>query len=232
MPLGASYPIGVDNKRMPLETNFALFSASFILGLAHTLEPCEDKAVVSLYALWSSKRWKEGIVLVVLFGLGMTLIDTLLGFLFSSAGIMLSEFKRLFEMLSGILTTLFGFLMLSGLKIVHSIHHHADLEERNNLPSHLGKSAVLLFGLVRGLPPCPFEMAVWLWAASMGSVFTGTLMVFTFGLGTTIGLIPLGIVMGGIAGAAKRSKYNSWIPKISGAATILIGLILVLGIEI
>ncbi|MGQ9513992.1 MAG: hypothetical protein ACUVTL_02930 [Thermoproteota archaeon] len=80
---------------MPFDINYALLFASFILGLAHTLEPCEDKTVVSLYVLWSSNGWNEGIVLVILFGLDMTLINTSLGFLFSSAGIMPSLFKSL-----------------------------------------------------------------------------------------------------------------------------------------
>ncbi|MGQ9513993.1 MAG: urease accessory protein UreH domain-containing protein [Thermoproteota archaeon] len=121
--------------------------------------------------------------------------------------------------------------MLSGGKIIHSIHHHNCSKESKSSPLNL-KSTALLFGLVRGLPPCLFKMEMWLWATSMGNMVTGTLSVFIFGLGAAVGLISLGIVMGGIARAAKRTRYGNLIPKISKIATMAIGLILILGLNI
>jgi sulfite exporter TauE/SafE len=214
---------------MVSEIGVATFVGAFILGLAHTLEPCEDKAVVSLYAFWASERWMEGILLVVLYGLGMALIDASLGFLFAFVGVNLLEaFKTVLELIAGLITVVFGFFMLTGWSIIHVAHHHNGVSSSGpKVGERLRMSTALLFGLIRGLPPCPFELAVFIWAASMGSVLIGTLTVFIFGLGTTAGLIPLGFLMGGISGVAKKTKYAGWIPKISGLTIIVIGIALI-----
>ena len=215
---------------MAYEIAAATLIGAFILGLAHTLEPCEDKAVVSLYALWASEKWREGILMVVLYGLGMALIDTSLGFLFASVGVSLLEaFKAILELIAGLITIVFGFFMLTGWSIIHITHHHNGTSSSEAKTSErLRMSTALLLGLVRGLPPCPFELAVFIWAASMGSVLIGTITVFIFGLGTTAGLIPLGFLMGGISGIAKKTKYAGWIPKISGSAIVAIGIALII----
>lgn len=89
---------------------------------------------------------------------------------------------------------------------------------------------------MRGLPPCPVEIAILLWAASLGSIWRGTATVFVFGLGTTVGLIPLGLIMGGINNAISRTKYESLVPKITAILMMCFGLFLMLapvfGIEI
>jgi len=213
---------------MASEIGVATLAGAFILGLAHTLEPCEDKAVVSLYALWSSERWREGILMVVLYGLGMALIDASFGFLFAFVGVNLLEaFKTILELIAGLITIVFGFFMFTGWSIVHITHHHDGVSSNGAKTSgRLRMSTALLFGLIRGLPPCPFELAVFIWAASMGSVLMGTVTVFIFGLGTTTGLIPLGFLMGGISGVAKKTKYAGWIPKISGFIIVAIGIAL------
>lgn len=213
---------------MTFEIGAATLAGAFILGLAHTLEPCEDKAVVSLYAVWASERWREGILMVVLYGFGMALIDTSLGFLFALVGVsLLKAFEPILELIAGLITIVFGFFMLTGWSIVHLAHHHNGMSSSEvKISERLRMSTALLFGLVRGLPPCPFELAVFIWAASMGNVLIGTTTVFVFGLGTTAGLIPLGFLMGGISGVAKKTKYADWIPKISGSIIVAIGVAL------
>jgi len=210
--------------------NLTLLGA-FILGLMHTLEPCEDKAVVSLYALWSSRKWWDGLMLVILYGLGMTLVDTGLGFVSAFVGVtLLRQLKEVLEIGAGGITVMFGIVMFTGKNPIHLVHHHGRMEAKNGsgMPQNIGKTGALLFGLIRGLPPCPFELAVLLWAASAGNILMGTLYVFVFGLGTTVGLIPLGFIMGGLAGAAKRTKYSLWIPKICGATITIVGAVLIL----
>ena len=62
-------------------------AAAFVVGLAHTLEPCEDKAIVSLFVFWATKRLAPAVGLVVLYGLGMALADTVMGFVLSYIGV-------------------------------------------------------------------------------------------------------------------------------------------------
>ena len=75
-----------------------------------------------------------------------------------------------------------------------------------------------------------------LWAASLGDVWRGTVTIFVFGLGTTVGLIPLGLIMGGISNAISKTRYESLVPKITAILMMCFGLFLVLapifGIEL
>jgi len=202
---------------------------AFVLGLAHTLEPCEDKAVVSLFVMWSSRRLKEAIYLVILYGLGMTMIDTVLGFICSYLGIsLLREHGALLGTIAGAITFIFGLLMLIGSERVHLGHHHGETSLERVRAGNLGAPSVFALGLVRGLPPCPVELAVLTWAASVGQIWRGTLLVFVFGLGTTIGLIPFGLVIGGLAGAVKKTRYEAWVPRICGLVMTVLGIWLIL----
>ena len=90
--------------------------------------------------------------------------------------------------------------------------------------------------MTRGVALCPVELAVLTWALSTANVVHGTLMLFVFGLGTTIGLIPVALVMGGITGALGKTRYGSWVPRVAPMLMIAMGVLLILspfvGIEI
>lgn len=210
--------------------------AAFILGLAHTLEPCEDKAVVSFLTLWGSERWKQGIMLVILYGLAMTLINTVLVVIFCMIGAEYIEGLEIYLAVgASIIMIIFGIVMIWGKHFphfAHLTHHHGKdgevCEKTLLLPGKERTSTVLLLGVIRGIPYCPIEVAVVLWAISIGSVLAGAAVMFVFGIGTTIGLIPLGFIMGGIAQKAKKTKYEKYIPTICGAAFIIFGIVLII----
>lgn len=205
------------------------FLGAFLLGLAHTLEPCEDKAVVSLFIMWAAKRLREAMVLVIIYGLGMTLIDTALGAISSYLGVsLLMKYSPVLRVSAGAITALFGLYVFVGGEAAHLLHDHGEVSLQEASSESSRAFSVFALGLVRGLPPCPFELAILAWAASMGSLWRGTLTVFVFGLGTTLGLIPLGLVMGGLAGAVGKSRYGFWIPKICGAIMMAMGIFLAL----
>jgi sulfite exporter TauE/SafE len=211
-------------------------AAAFLLGLAHTLEPCEDKAVVSLFVFWATKKLVHAIGLVVLYGLGMALVDTIMGFILSYVGVTwLEALKTPLELTAGAITLVFGVFMLRGGELVHIGHHHGEAVVDTN--SKLTRWYTILgLGIVRGLPPCPVEVAVLIWAASIGNVWLGTATVFVFGLGTTIGLIPLGLVMGSLTSVISKSRYERFVPTIAAISMICLGLFLMLapifGIEL
>jgi sulfite exporter TauE/SafE len=211
-------------------------TAAFVVGLAHTLEPCEDKAIVSLFVFWATKKLAHAVGLVVLYGLGMTLADTAMGFVLSYVGVRWLDIVRTpLAVAAGAVTLIFGFFMLRGTELTHVGHHHGEAVAPTN-SKLLHWHSILGFGIVRGLPPCPVEIAVLLWAASLGNVWRGTATVFVFGLGTTVGLIPLGLIMGGISNAISRTRYESIVPKITAILMMCFGLFLMLapifGIEL
>jgi sulfite exporter TauE/SafE len=211
-------------------------AAAFLIGLAHTLEPCEDKAIVSLFVFWATKKLARAVGLVVLYGLGMALADTAMGFVLSYVGVRWLEVIRTpLEVTAGAITIVFGLFMLMGRELGHIGHHHGEAVSATN-PKSLSWYGILGFGIVRGLPPCPIEIAVLMWAASLGDVWRGTATVFVFGLGTTVGLIPLGLIMGGIASAISKTRYERFVPRIAAILMMSFGLFLVLapifGIEL
>ena len=215
--------------------NLSLATA-FVVGLAHTLEPCEDKAVVALFVFWANKKLVRAIGLVLLYGLGMALADTVMGFILSYIGVTwLEALKTPLEMIAGAITLVFGVFMLMGRELVHIGHHHGEAVV-NNKPKLSSWYSVLGFGIVRGLPPCPIEAAILIWAASLGDVWLGTATVFVFGLGTAIGLIPLGLIMGSLTHVISKTRYERFVPRIVAILMICLGLFLVIaplvGIEL
>jgi len=211
-------------------------AAAFILGLAHTLEPCEDKAVVSLFVFWATKKLVHAIGLVVLYGLGMALVDTIMGFILSYVGVhWLETLKTPLEITAGAITLVFGVFMLRGGELAHLGHHHGEAA-LDTKPKLTRWYAILGLGMVRGLPPCPIEVAVLIWAASIGNIWLGTATVFVFGLGTTVGLIPLGLIMGSLTSVISKTRYERFVPIIAASLMIGLGLFLMLapivGIEI
>src|SRR3989337_2950855 len=90
-------------------------AAAFVVGLAHTLEPCEDKAIVSLFVFWATKRLAPAVGLVVLYGLGMALADTAMGFVLSYIGVRWLDVVRTpLEIAAGVITLILGIFMLRG----------------------------------------------------------------------------------------------------------------------
>lgn len=212
------------------------FAAAFVVGLAHTIEPCEDKAIVALFVFWATKKLARAVGLVILYGLGMTLADTVMGFILSYIGVTwLETLKTPLELAAGAITLVFGSLMLVGKELGHIGHHHG--ETAASADTKLSRwYSILGLGVVRGLPPCPIEIAVLMWAASLGDIWRGTATVFVFGLGTTVGLIPLGLIMGSITGAISKTRYERLVPRVSASLMVGFGLFLLLapliGIEL
>lgn len=190
---------------------------AFVLGLLHTFHPCEDKGVASMIATWAGKRLRDAIFLIVLFGIGTTLINAVMGIIAGYIGSLLFvRYGPIFKTIAGGVIALFGLWILSGRG-----GYTPGLEEAK-LTSKTAWS-VFLMAIVGGLPICPFELTVLTWVASVGNVLRGVLMVLAFGLGTTIGLIPWGFAMGGLGELARRKGYSDWMPRILGILIAAMG---------
>jgi cytochrome c-type biogenesis protein len=202
---------------------------AFLVGLAHVFQPCEDKAIVAAYVMGASERISTAVPVVVVFGLGITVVNTLLGFIFSYAGIALIErYDTPLKVAAGVMTIAFGFYMLSRCGHLHLGQREEGVESVRSDPARLGGIQMLGLGMVRGMALCPVELAVLTWALSTGNVARGTLMLLLFGLGTTVSLVPVALVMSGLAIAAGKSRYSDWFPRIAPLAMILVGIFLVL----
>lgn len=201
-------------------------TSAFVIGLLHVLEPCEDKAVASLYATVVGKNTKKILFLVFLYGLGMMIADTFLGVIFGYIGAQyLASISKQLEIIASSFTIAFGLLVFSH---THELESHCYIKGFGGLKGDL---SMLLFGIIRGLPPCPIEMAILVMASATKSALQGGLLVAVFGLGTLISLLPFGLAVGGILSLVKKrygEKAEHLIPKLSGAAISLIGLFMLI----
>jgi len=214
---------------IPLE-QYSLISA-FIIGLLHVLEPCEDKAVASLYVAWAGKKLKESLLLIFLYGLGMVFIDTILGFLASFIGMYyLETFQPILRYAAGIITIIFGFLIITK---SHMFESHCYIKMFKGVKPQ-SKKSILSFGLMRGLPLCPIEIGMLIWAASIGNILYGTLLVFVFSVGTMISLLPFGIGAFGILKIIEKrigKEKRDLIHIIVGLIIIAMGIFLFFGLS-
>lgn len=198
--------------------------SAFAIGLLHVLEPCEDKAVASLYATIIGKNTKRIVYLVMLYGLGMMIADTALGVIFGFLGAQyLAKFSKYLEIIAASFTVAFGIMVFAH---THELESHCLTKESGILK---GDMSMLVFGIIRGLPPCPIEMAILVMAAATKSALYGGLLVAVFGLGTMLSLLPFGFAVGGILTLVKKrfgEKAEHVIPRVCGAAISVIGLVM------
>ena len=202
--------------------NEVTLTSAFLIGLLHVLEPCEDKAVASIYATIIGKNTKRIVLLVLLYGFGMMIADTTLGVIAGYVGAQyLAKFSKQLEIVAAAFTVAFGLLVFSH---THKLESHCYAKGFGGLR---GDFSMLFFGIIRGLPPCPIEMAMLVMAASTGSPLRGGLLVASFGFGTMISLLPYAFAIGGVLTFIKRKfgdKAKNLIPKISGIVISAIGL--------
>jgi len=211
---------------IPLE-QYSLISA-FVIGLLHVLEPCEDKAVASLYVAWAGKKIKESLLLIFLYGLGMIIIDTGMGFLASFIGMnYLDAFQPILRYTAFIITIIFGILIMLQ---SHMFESHCYIKMFKGVKPQ-SKKSILTFGLVRGLPLCPIEVGMLIWAASIGNILYGTLLVFVFSVGTMLSLLPFGVGASGILKILEKrigKEKRDLIHIVVGLIIIAMGIVLLL----
>jgi len=212
-------------------------AGAFLVGLAHVFQPCEDKAIVVAFVVWATRKVASAVPLVLLYGLGITVVNTCLGFIFSYAGSgLIEKYEAPLKVIAGIVTIAFGLYMLS--RFAHFRLGHPEVEPAlvKDNPGAPSPMHMLCFGLVRGMVLCPVELAVLAWALSTGDVVRGMLMLVLFGLGTTISLVPVALMMGGLTVAARKSRYGAWLPRIAPLVMILVGVLLAIspfvGVEV
>jgi len=203
-------------------------ATAFFIGIIHVLEPCEDKAIVSLYAAWSGKKKHETMRLTALYGFGMLIADTALGVVAALVGIsFLSGAATYLEKIAALITIIIGVLMLKEIH-THRFEQHCLHKDLKKIGSERN---ILLFGIIRGLPPCPIELGMLVWAASVGNVFYGALLVFVFSLGTMLSLLPFGFIAGGLTDWLRKklgAKSEHLLPTAAAVIMIIIGFALLI----
>jgi len=175
--------------------------------------PCEDKFIFCFYAFGVSRDWKQAFRIVNFYGFGLFLtnfiIGAILSYISSILGLTLLENINgyLINALSGLTLIISGIIMIFQLRKNKYWPHSEQLQELiENLPTlRSRKRTGFLLGVLAGIPPCIFEIAIYTHASLLSIEYgwgNGLWTIFFFGIGTWLGLIPLallGTMSGGVA---------------------------------
>ena len=196
----------------------------FFLGVLHTIMPCEDKFIFCFYAFGVSRDWKQAFRIVNFYGFGLFLTNFIIGAILSyiSSIIGLTVFENLnpyiINALSGLTLIFSGLIMIYQIKKKRYWPHSEQLQELiENLPTlRSRKRTSFLLGILAGIPPCIFEIAIYVHASILSIEYgwgNGVWTVFFFGIGTWLGLIPLallGTMSGKVSRFFQKTSFSSF----------------------
>ena len=175
----------------------AIFSWSFAYGLLHTIQPCEDKAIFGFHAFGVAKNNVEAFKIIGIYSLGLMTVNNLIGLGFASIGNILSLvpfLDNIVAFFSPVMSITVGSILYYKLVRRGEGDNHSfspvALKVRKNMV------AVYLLGILTGLPPCPFELAIYFQALTAGGLFflNGLWTTLSFSLGTVAGLFMLTVI--------------------------------------
>ena len=202
-----------------LQQYLIIFLPAFVLGILHTLIPCEDKAIFFFWSFGIAKTPKKSMQILVLYGIGLICSNMII----ATITILISFVPRLIipgftfnpfvvNFFGAFTSMIAGFVILFVIiKYGYSPHskygkHISNLNwEQNKTP--------YFFGILVGFAPCIFELLVYSWCLqySLGYGFVeGLLVVFYFSLGTFVGLFAIALAKQGTSHLLKPSETRKY----------------------
>ena len=193
-----------------------IFLPAFLLGILHTVIPCEDKAIFFFWSFGISKTPRRSLNILVLYGVGLissNLIIAMGTVLISFVprlivpGIIFNPFAVNF--LGAVVSMCAGIFLLFFVSTRNYMPHSKHSKDIGTLDWEKNKTPYL-FGILAGFAPCIFELIIYSQCLqySLGYGFIeGVLVVFYFSLGTFVGLFPLALAKYGTSQIVK-SKEN------------------------
>ncbi|MFN4226993.1 MAG: cytochrome c biogenesis CcdA family protein [Candidatus Ratteibacteria bacterium] len=216
--------------------NITIFGM-FLLGIMTSLSPCSIAIIVATlsFIIGESKNLKQGLILGICFTAGLSLVFFIFGLFVSYIGKFV-RYSHIFFAVAGIILIYFGLQQLGILK-------HFSKKKTSNISFFqqfgfkiidlpIAISSFLLGVLFAfGWAPCATALImpaiVYIMAKEI-TILEGSFLLFVFGLGHGIPVIPLAVLGGGVREKLqiKISKLGNIIIKIIAILMILIGLII------
>ncbi|MHA1192725.1 MAG: urease accessory protein UreH domain-containing protein [Promethearchaeota archaeon] len=193
-----------------------IFLPAFLLGILHTIIPCEDKAIFFFWSFGISKTPRRSLNILVLYGFGLissnliiAMGTVLISFVLRLIvpGLIFNPFAINFF---GALVSLFASISLLFFVATRNYMPHSKQSKDIGTLDWESNKTPYLFGILAGFAPCIFELIIYSQCLqySLGYGFIeGVLVVFYFSLGTFVGLFPLALAKYGTSQIVK-SKEN------------------------
>ena len=227
------------------------FLGIFVLGILTALSPCSIALLVAMISYVgslqkkteeSSKRYTiQGFWIGVVFTLGMAFVFFIFGLILSYIGVFIEASTTVYLIL-GIILIILGVNVFKPFKelVFHKsqrANSSSIMEKGQNIFSNLSKKSIYLGAFFLGIlfsigwAPCAMTLMMPVFVITLTqkiSVLMGGLLLFVFGLGHGVPIIPLCTVASGIRGKL-GNKYvtaGKWMQRIFGIIIITIGVIM------
>ena len=195
--------------------------------------PCEDKAIFCFWSFGISKNWKNSMLILMRYGIGLMIANCTIGILTSLFSLIFTFIptenyvKNFFGALISCIVSIFMLIFI----ITHHYAPHSKYADELKMDIDWNrKRTPYVFGILAGLPPCIFEILIYTqcftWTLSYGLI-SGLLTIISFSVGTFLGLFPLAIIS---EFGSKRRRTNT--ERSSKVSLIMIILIIIFNIII
>jgi len=230
------------------------FIGIFALGIITALSPCSIALLVAMISYVGSlqnqgenqklKKYSlQGIWIGVVFTLGMAFVFFIFGLIISSVGIFV-EISTMFYLISGVVLIILGINIFKPLKEIISYKKESKdsseiMDKGKNIFLKLSKKSIYLGAFFLGVlfsigwAPCAMSLMMPVFILTLSqkiSIIMGGLLLFVFGLGHGVPIIPLCAVTSSVRGKL-GNKYVSagrWMQRVFGVIIIIIGIIMAL----
>jgi len=234
-----------------LEDEGLTFAGIFILGILTSVTPCSLALLVAMISYVGSlqkdseKKFKkyslQGVWIGVVFTLGMSLVFFVFGMIISSIGVFL-EASTVFYLVAGIILIILGINIFRPFSELFKRKSEGKtgirfVEKGQGIFFKLSKKSIYLGAFFLGIlfsigwAPCALSLMMPVFILTLTqkiSIFMGGLLLFVFGLGHGVPIIPLCAATSSIRGKL-GNKYVSagkWMQRIFGIIIIAIGVIM------
>jgi len=232
--------------------NELTFIGIFGLGILTALSPCSIALLVAMISYVGSLQKQDeksstkkvsiqGFWIGVVFTLGMAFVFFIFGLILSSVGIFI-EASTMFYLVAGIILVILGINVFKPLKELLVRKSQSDksssvMMKGQNIFSKLSKKSIYLGAFFLGIlfaigwAPCALSLMMPVFILTLSqkiSILMGGLLLFVFGLGHGVPIIPLCTVTSSIRGRL-GNKYvtaGRWMQRIFGIIIIAIGVIM------
>lgn len=205
-----------------------------MISYVGSLQKQDEKENMKKYSI-------QGIWIGVVFTLGMASVFFIFGLIISSVGIFV-EISTMFYLISGVILIILGINVFKPLKEIISYKKESKtssqvMDKGKNIFLKLSKKSIYLGAFFLGVlfsigwAPCAMSLMMPVFILTLSqkiSIFMGGLLLFVFGLGHGVPIIPLCAVTSSVRGKL-GNKYvtaGKWMQKIFGVIIIVIGIIM------
>ena len=234
-----------------LEDEGLTFAGIFILGILTSVTPCSLALLIAMISYVgtlqkeSEKKTKkyslQGLWIGIIFTLGMSLVFFVFGMIISSVGVFL-EASTVFYLIAGIILTILGINIFKPFsELIQKKSEKGTgsrfIEKGQGIFFKISKKSIYLGAFFLGIlfsigwAPCALSLMMPVFILTLTqkiSIIMGGLLLFVFGLGHGVPIIPLCTVTSSIRGKL-GNKYVSagkWMQRIFGIIIIAIGVIM------